>query len=54
MGIAALIALVGLVVVLVVNAPPANPQTLPPSGATTTTQAPDCGCGVPDSPRGPR
>ncbi len=54
MGIAALIALGVLVGVLLVNAPPANPQTLPPGGATTTTQAPDCNCGVPDSPRGPR
>jgi hypothetical protein len=35
--------------VLVTNQP-ANPQPLPPS--TRTSQG--CGCGVPDSPRGPR
>jgi hypothetical protein len=43
--------LVGLLVgVTLLNAPPANPQPLPP--ATQTQQ--DCGCGAPDSPRGPR
>lgn len=46
----AIIALGILVGVLVVNSP-ANPQPLPPQQETTTQ---DCGCGVPDSPRGPR
>jgi hypothetical protein len=49
MFVVAIVAVAVLVGVLVANQP-ANPQPLPP--ATQTTQ--DCGCGVPDSPRGPR
>jgi hypothetical protein len=50
MVVIAVLAAAVLVAVTLLNAPPANPQPLPP--ATQTTQ--DCGCGLPDSPRGPR
>jgi hypothetical protein len=49
MFVVAIVAVAVLAGVLLANQP-ANPQPLPPS--TQTTQ--DCGCGVPDSPRGPR
>jgi hypothetical protein len=53
MGIVALVAVALLVGVLLANTP-AQPQTLPPQQDITTATQPDCGCGVPDSPRGPR
>lgn len=51
MVVIVVLAVAMLVGVTVLNAPPANPQPLPP--ATQTTQQ-ECGCGVPESPRGPR
>jgi hypothetical protein len=56
---ATVIAIGVLVTVLLANAPPARPETLPQQQTTTQTQLPpapseDCGCGVPSSPRGPR
>lgn len=54
MGIVVILAGAILFGVLMANSPPANPQPLPPQQETTTTQQPDCGCGVPASPRGPR
>jgi hypothetical protein len=51
MGVIALVALGVLVGVLVFNSNEARPQPLPTQAETT---APDCGCGVPASPRGPR
>ncbi len=60
MIVVAAVAMAVLFGVLIANQP-ANPQTLPPAqtaGTTQTAQAPpapeDCGCGVPNSPRGPR
>lgn len=52
MGIVTLMALGVLVGVLVFNSNEARPQPLPQQ--ETTVQAPDCGCGVPSAPRGPR
>jgi hypothetical protein len=53
MGIVAVVAAVFLVGGLLANSP-AQAQTLPPQQDTTTPPQPDCGCGVPASPRGPR
>jgi hypothetical protein len=53
MGIIAIIAAVVLAGVLVFNSQEARPQPLP-TQQETTVQQPDCGCGVPASPRGPR
>lgn len=53
MGIVAVVAIAVLAGVLVLNSQEARPQPLP-TQQESTTQQPDCGCGVPSSPRGPR
>jgi hypothetical protein len=50
MFVVAIVAVAVLAGVLLANQP-ANPQPLPP---TTQTTQQDCGCGVPENPRGPR